>query len=203
MPDDIPPTDGRNPTPIDDAIAGAVYPVLVAVAGAQPARTITFENLVLDARQLLAGQEHPIHTQIATSMGRRLEVLRGHTQAYRYPDLTTLVVNKKGENPLPDVFVRQAHARAFDWSSVDPRFLAGLGIDADTGEHLQPRSEEEANNVMAAHWRDHGKSYSPDMTRHRKAIIKALMLGNDPAGVFAAFDRWLRGQDGPEEPVSA
>lgn len=196
MPKDIPPTPDRTITAIDEAIAGAVYPILVAIAGAQPERTISFENLVLDARQLLAGHEHPIHTQIATNMGRRLEVLRAHTQAYGYPDLTSLVVNKKGENPLPEVFIRQAHARAFDWSRVDPNFLVGLGICLKTGAPLPHRSEEQARIVMAEHWRDHAKSYSPDMPRHRKAIIKALMLGNDPADVFAALDRWLRGPDG-------
>lgn len=204
MPDDIPPTEGRNITPTDEAIAGAVYPILVAVAGAQPERTITFENLILDARQLLAGQEHPIHTQVAVNMGRRLEVLRGHMQGYGYPDLTSLVVSAgTGGNPLPEVFVRQAHARAFDWSSVDPRFLAGLGRHPQTGAPLLRRSEEEAKVVMAAHWRDHGKSYSPDMPQHRAAIIKALILGNDPAEVFATIDRWLRGPEGPEGPVPA
>ena len=196
MPKDIPPTPGRIPTPTDDAIAAAVYPILIAIAGAQPARTITFVNLVLDARQLLAGHEHPIHTQIATSMGRRLEMLRAHTQAYGYPDLTSLVVNTGGRNPLSEVVARQAEARAFDWSTVEPNFLVGLGICLKTGAPLPHRSEEQARIVMAEHWRDHAKSYSPDMPRHRKAIIKALMLGNDPADVFAALDRWLRGPDG-------
>lgn len=198
MPKDIPPTPGRLPTPTDDAIAGAVYPILVAIAGARPERTITYANLVLDARELLAGHEHPIHTQIATNMGRRLEMLRAHTQAYGYPDLTSLVVNNGGGNPLPEVTARQAEARAFDWSSVDPNFLVGLGICLKTGAPLPHRSEEQARIVMAEHWRDHAKSYSPDMPRHRKAIIKALMLGNDPADVFAALDRRLRGRGGAE-----
>lgn len=133
IPGNIPPTEGRTLTKIDEAIASAVYPILVAVAGAQPERTITFKNLILDARQQFAGQEHPIHTQIAINMGRRLEVLRGHTQAYQYPDLSSLVVNARGKNPLPDLFVRQAHARAFDWTAVAPEFLASLGIDPASG----------------------------------------------------------------------
>lgn len=197
IPDDIPPTEGRTLTEIDKAIASAVYPILVAVARAQPERTITFENLILDARRQLAGQEHPIHTQIATNLGRRLEVLRGHTQTYQYPDLSSLVVNTRGENPLPEVFVRRAHARAFDWTAVAPEFLASLGIDPASKTPQLRRSEDEAKIVMAAHWREHGKSYHPRMTECRKAIIAALIRGEDPAAVFAAIDRQLRGSSEP------
>ncbi|WP_395334350.1 hypothetical protein WBP06_18310 (plasmid) [Novosphingobium sp. BL-8H] len=202
IPDKIPPTEGRTLTEIDQAIAGSIYPILVAVAGAQPERTITFENLILDARQQLAGQEHPIHTQIATSMGRRLEVLRGHTQAYQYPDLSSLVVNTKGENPLPEVFVRQAHARAFDWTTVAPEFLAGLGIDLAFEAPQLRRSEDEAKIVMAAHWREHGKRYDPRMIECRKAIIEALIRGEEVVAVFAKIDSQLRGSNEPDELVA-
>lgn len=199
MTDDIPPTIGRKITSTDQAIASAVYPILVAVAGAERERTITFENLILDARQLLAGREHPIHKQIATSMGRRLEVLRGHTQAYRYPDLSSLVVNADGENPLPEIVVRQADARAFDWSSVAPEFLAGLVIEGTAGMPRLRRTEQEARDVMGAHYREHGRRYHTGMRECRQEIIDALVRGEEADEVFAVIDRRLRGL---EDPVS-
>jgi len=200
-PDHIAPTPGRNRTSIDDAIAGAVYPILVAVARARPERTITYENLVLDARQQLAGQEHPIHSQIAHNLGRRLEVLRDHTQRCGYPDLSSLVVNSRtGTNLLPDVFVRQVHARAFDWSGVAPEFLAELGIDESTGMPRLRRSEHEALVAMGEHSRDHGKRYHPRIREFREEILAALITGEEPEDVFAAIDRRLRG---PDEPVPA
>lgn len=195
-PDDIPPTPGRNLTPIDEAIASAVYPILVAVAAARPERKITYENLILDARQQLAGQEHPIHKQVAQDLGRRLEVLRGHTQRHRYPDLSCLVVNAlTGGNPVPEVLVRQARARAFDWLGVAPEFLAGLGIDHNTGMPRLRRTEQEARDAMGAHARDRSKNYHPDMRECRDEIIAALVRGEDVEHVFAAIDRRLRGSD--------
>jgi len=199
MPDDIASTEGRTLTETDEAIASAVYPILVAVAGARPERTITFETLILDARQQLVGHEHPIHTQIAVNMGRRLEALRGHTQPYGYPDLSSLVVNTGGRNPLPEVIVRQAHARAFDWQAVAPAFLAGLGIDAATGVPRLRRTEPEARDVMGAHWRDHAKRYHPAIRDCRDEILTALVTGEGVEAVFTAIDRRLRG---PDEPVA-
>ncbi|WP_404478581.1 hypothetical protein [Novosphingobium sp. BL-52-GroH] len=200
MPADIPPTSGRSLTPIDEAIASAVYPILVAVAAVRPGRTITYENLILDARQQLAGHEHPIHSQIAQNLGRRLEALRGHTQRYSYPDLSCLVVNAvTGDNPLPELLVRQSHARGFDWSAVAPEFLAELGIDDSTGMPRLRRTEQEARGAMGAHAKEHGKRYHPGLRDCRDEIIAALIRGEDVDAVFTEIDRRLRRLDDQNE----
>lgn len=197
MPDMIPP--GHSPTLIDVAIARAVFPVLVDVAQADPAKTITFAQLILDTREQQAGQEHPIHRQIAINMGRRLEALRGFTQPRGYPDLSCLVVSTNGgTNPFPDAEAMRAKARAFDWSQIAEAFLAEMDARTKALTPLPTRTASQARDVMSAHYFEHKARYHPAIEDHRDEIIAALIEGQDPGEVFAAINRQLGGHEVPE-----
>ncbi len=196
--DDIPTTEGRTLTEIDEAIASAVYPVLAKIAQSRPERTITYKEMLAEASLPFQGQPHPVHNQEPKYVGRRLEALRRHTQAYKYPDLSCLVVNASDDgNPVPDMAARQALAWEFDWSTVKQEFLVELGIDPATGMARLRRTREEAKNVMTAYGRDHGRGLHPRMREQREEIITALIRGEDPADVFTAIDSRLRELDPP------
>lgn len=193
------PGNGRKLTLIDVSIARAVYPVLVDVAKADPETSITFEKLILDSRERQAGQEHPIHRQIAVNMGRRLEALRRFTQPRGYPDLSCLVVNGgTGRNPFPDIEVLQAQARAFDWSQVAQAFLDEMDTHEQALTPRPTRNEFEARDVMSAHYFEHKPRYLPAIQDCRDEIIAALMEGEDVDELFASINHRLGGPETPE-----
>lgn len=193
---DLPPV--HNLTLIDVAIARAVLPVLVDVASADPEATITFENLILDTRERHAGQEHPIHRQIATSMGRRLEALRGFTQPHGYPDLSSLVVSIGGRNPLPAAEAMRAKARGFDWSPVATDLLEEMDAYMKSITPREKRDVSDARDLMSAHYFDHKSCYLAAIQDCRDEIIDALMEGEDVDEVFATINHRLGGPEVPQ-----
>jgi len=191
--------DGRPLTPIDVAIARAIFPVLVDISDAASEPTVTFEKLILDTRERQAGQEHPIHRQIPNTMGRRLKALRAFTQAAGHPDLSCLVVSAgNGENPLPDAEAMRTRARAFDWSPVSQGLLDAMAAYETALTPRPRRTGSEARDVMSVHYFEHMACYPSAIQDCHDEIIAALVEGEDVGEVFAAIHRRLSEPEAPD-----
>lgn len=174
---------------MDVHVARALYPVLLEVVRAQ--EVISFSDLLARTQSRHEDPEHPIHKQIATSMGRRLEALRGFTNELGYPDLSCIVVSK-GETLPPHVYhnpeTAQAAVAAFDWSDVEEEIGAAFSQALLAACPRPKRNRDDAKQLMSQHYFGNRRRYSPDAEHYREMIILQLMEGADVEDVFAEFE---------------
>ncbi len=115
----------KNITLNDVQLASAYYPILIDLA--KQKQCITYGELVAKAKEMYPTRKE-VQNAIATSAGRKLDVIRIFTTERELPDITSLVVNKDtgecGEDFTKhfDPVATRKKVYAFDWSNVSTVF---------------------------------------------------------------------------------
>lgn len=172
-------------TETDLAVAAAIYPILVECAREKPTRTLTYGQLINEAK-VRCPNEGAVHNAIPVSLGRRLDVVRMFLNEKSLPDLTVVVVNAStGEvgsafGANPDVV--RVEVSAFDWSSVSEQFtlhIAGLRKSAEARK--RPKlTRDQAKAAMSSHYLEYSAAYPKEIIGRREEII-ALICDGLPA----------------------
>ena len=172
----------------DLILAEAYFKILVQVARART--TIFYSDLVEKAKEAFP-ENHTIQNAIATSAGRKLNVVRMFTNEKGLPDLSSLVINKSsnecGEGFLKNFSPEEIRARVFEfaWEEVDTGFSDFI---ITSKESVKPRkqtikkklpTESEAAKMMSDHYQANKSAYPKSIKEHRDEIIKLIADGLD------------------------
>ena len=115
----------KNTTLNDVQLASAYFPILIDLA--KQKQCITYSELVAKAKEMYPTRKE-VQNAIATSAGRKLDVIRIFTIEREMPDITYLVISKSTGECTPKVtknFNPKAMRRKifdFDWSNVTTEF---------------------------------------------------------------------------------
>ncbi len=170
----------RHPTPIDVQLAAAYYPMLVDVARRK--QTITYSELVARTKA-----ENPlkevVQRAIATSAGRRLDVVRMFTTERNLPDLSSLVINGgtrecgRGFTASFDPKTVRAGVFAFDWSNVQTDFNWFVTLETKAAAPKKKIIEADAKVLMHGYYCQHRAELPATIATQRDLIVRLLMAG--------------------------
>ena len=189
-----------NVTSTDLQVASAFYPILVEQAGLR--ETITYGDLVLAAKARFPASE-TVQKSIATSAGRKLDVVRLFTNERDLPDLSSIVVNAgTGEVGAAysehfDPVERRKAVFEFDWSKADPDF--DLHIEKSTAALPKRRAKvprKDALALMSEYAARHRATLPKGIASERERLLDLIMAG---LAVDAAFTEVAAGYARPVE----
>jgi hypothetical protein len=185
-------------TLLDIELAKVYFELLVTLARDEPGQTITYGNLVREAKL-----QHPdnefLEAAIATNIGRRLDAVRQFTRSKKLPDLTALAVNQStGDNGIgfkrafDGESVREEISK-FDWGSVRVSFddfiskeILAVKAREEKRKRTKKISESEARDILWKFYTNRKEDFSNgELMRHKEAIIKLIMKGIPPDDAVA------------------
>jgi len=170
----------QNITLNDVQLAAAYYPILINAA--KHKHCLTYGELVDKAKE-----ENPdklvVQNAIATSAGRKLDVVRLFTSERGLPNVTSLVISKqKGEcgakfteNFDPEKERNQVYQ--YNWEEVSTDFDLYIEDTKKTATPRKKRTRESALKLMSTHYSENKQSYPASIKEKREEIIAALMEG--------------------------
>lgn len=170
----------KNITLNDVQLASAYYPILIDLAKQE--RCITYGELVAKAKEMYPTRPE-VQRAIATSTGRKLDVIRIFTAERDMPDITSLVISKTtGECSEEfikyfDPIATRKKVFASDWSTVSTEFDFYIKHTQVVITPRKPIKESEAIKMMSAFYKKNKKRFPPSVTEKREYIIKLLMKG--------------------------
>ncbi|MFC1560321.1 hypothetical protein ACFL3W_00080 [Pseudomonadota bacterium] len=172
----------KNTTLNDVQLAEAYYPILVDLATHNQRLTLTYGELIDEAKKIYPGKVC-VQNAIPVSTGRKLAVVRMFTNERNLPDVTSLIINK-GDGECGSGFTdhfnpenARSKVYAYDWSGVSAEF----NIYVEAVEKLvTPRKSRKRNGaikIMSEFYRDNKELYSESIKEKRDEIILLLMEG--------------------------
>lgn len=178
-----------NITETDLAVASALYPVLVDCARQEPARKLTYGDLLGEAQRRFPGND-AIQSAIPISLGRRLDVVRIFLAGKKLPNLTGLVVNA-GTGEVGSAFGAnpeqvRAEVADFDWSSVSGEFdLHIAGLREKAAARSRPKlSRDAAKKIMSEYALANRGTLPKLVSLRRELIIEFLCEGLSAEDAF-------------------
>lgn len=180
----------------DLILAEAYFKILVQVARART--TIFYSELVAKAKEAFP-ENSTVQNAIATSAGRKLNVVRMFTNEKGLPDLSSLVINKSsnecGEGFLKNFSPEEIRASVFKypWEAVDTGFSDFI---VASKELMKPKKRKikkklptgsEAAQMMADYYQANKSAYPKSIREHRDEIIKLIMDGLEVEKAFETF----------------
>jgi hypothetical protein len=184
----------KNLTLTDVRLAAAYYPILLEIArDRKVGSVITYGDLVTTAKERYPENE-TVQNAIPVSTGRRLEIVRLFTNDRSYPDLSSLVVNSKGEcgSGFTDRYDPETARKAvygFDWSGVTSEFDVFIEGAVEVVKPKKKISRNEAVSQMSAHYKENKGVYPADIKSAREQIIEFIV---DGFSVEMAFENALK-----------
>jgi hypothetical protein len=176
-----------NVTVIDVQLAASYYPILVDLA--KHKHCITYRELVDRAKQENPDKE-VVRRAIATSTGRRLDVVRLFTTERNLPDLTSLVINKnsgecgRGFTEHFDPGLAREAVFAFDWSAVSTQFDWFVKEASIAVKPKKKISEAQALDAMSEYYRSTRARWPASIRKQRELIVELMMQGWDAEKAF-------------------
>ena len=170
----------KNITLNDVQLASAYYPILIDLA--KQKQCITYGELVAKAKRMYPTRKE-VQNAIATSTGRKLDVIRIFTAERELPDITSLVINKDtvecGDDFIKyfDPVATREKVFAFDWSNVTTEFDFYIEHTQTIITPKMPISKSQAREKMAAFYKQNKERLPPSVKEHRELIVKLLMEG--------------------------
>lgn len=176
-----------NVTVIDVQLAASYYPILVDLA--KHKHCITYAELVARAKRDYPAKE-VVQKAIATSTGRRLDVVRMFTEERNLPDLTSLVINKNsgecgvGFTAHFDPKAARDAVFAFDWSTVSTAFDWFVRETTTAVKPKKKVSEAQAKQAMSDYYRENKGKWPASIRDQRELIIELIIEGFDAEQAF-------------------
>jgi len=170
----------KNITLTDVQLASAYYPILIDLA--KKKQRITYGELVAKAKRMYPTRKE-VQNAIATSAGRKLDVIRIFTAERKLPDLTSLVISKTtgecGEDFTKhfDPVATREKVFAFDWSNVTTEFDFYIKHAQTVVIPRKPIKKSEAMEKMAAFYKQNKERLPPSVKEKRELILELLMEG--------------------------
>ena len=174
----------KNITLNDVQLASAYYPILIDCA--KQKKLITYGELVAKAKEMYPTRTE-VQNAIATSAGRKLDVIRIFTAERELPDITSLVVNKDTVEcgvdftKYFDPVATREKVFAFDWSNVTTEFdfyiKHAQTVKTTVKTHKLRISKSQAREKMAVFYKQNKERFPPSVREKRELIIELLMEG--------------------------
>lgn len=190
-----------NITELDLRLASYYFPILTEIAKRKPRQTITYGDLLKEARK-----RHPeyFHNEEGRqresdySTGRRLGTIWRFTEKYGYPIISTLVVNAttgecgRGVTENLDPIEERRKVYSFDWDTDAPEFLAHLKYEEEINRKRKVKkpktlSSQEAAESLGNYWKETKDRWPAHLANHRDELIEEIEKGYDPATVFSGW----------------
>ncbi len=169
-----------NITLNDVQLAAVYYPILINAA--KHKHCITYGELVEKAKK-----EHPdkpaVQNAIATSAGRKLDVVSLFTSERALPNVTSLVISKQNgecgsrfiESHDPEK--ERDRVYQYNWEEVSIEFDFYIEDAVKNTTQRKKITREAALKSMSKYYLENKQSYPPSIKEKREEIIALLMEG--------------------------